>query len=85
MTPEQAEPQQWATMLRYERMGVSSIKVLNADRLRGLTHVLVIERHSDPLAVIVPYGWYSQTLDRLKGAALVSPAPDRVRALEDAR
>lgn len=53
-------------LMCYERIPVSNLKALNASRLRSLRHALVIERHAEPLAVIVPYDWYCSVVDALE-------------------
>lgn len=64
--------------LPYERMAVSNLKALNASRLRTLPHALVVERHAEALAVIVPMDWYSRVVDVLqKQAGLSRPEGTR--------
>lgn len=50
-------------LLPFLRMPVSNLKCLNAKKLRTLGTAIVIERHSEPLAVVVPMEWYSVVVD----------------------
>lgn len=65
--------------LPYERLGVASARMLTTKRLRLLRHALVLERHSEPLAVVVPMDWYSEVIDLLTGRTHPSDGGERER------